>query len=328
MPHEHRELLPAQPGDAAPFSVRLQPDVLGAQLGPAGLEEVGKLPVSVHDVEYASPAYSKPHPVEVGLQGARQGGRQRGRAIPAPVLPAAYNQARSSRVLIFRGSRMLPRTIKTEGTHEPTQRNDGRHRERRRTRHRGQPAHRGHPRVRRRDLCIARLHADVLREHHLHRDPQGHGLRFRDRPELGHGRTRLQGHARQQLRRPLVHDPRLRLRRALRLHRVLPRRHPRLRRRRPQGRRVEERRHHRLQDRQPDHPFGQAQSPRRLRQLDRCRERQVRVHAAHHGDRRQGQAARPRRDHRRLQHGDHVHEGQLGSEQGDGLRRVSRVPCG
>lgn len=59
-----------------------------------------------------------------------------------------------------------------------------------------------------------------------------------------------------QLRCPMEHETRLRLRRPLHLHRLRPGRHPRLPRRHTQDRPVEERHHHRHQDRQPHHPQG------------------------------------------------------------------------
>ena len=83
--------------------------------------------------------------------------------------------------------------------------------------------------------------------------------------------------AQRQLRRPLADHPRLRLRGTLRLHRRRPRRHPRLCRRHPQGRHVEERLHDPGQNRQPHHSERPSQHPRRLRRVDGLRQRQVRL---------------------------------------------------
>lgn len=68
---EHRQLLAPQPRHPAPLAVRLQPDVTGAQLAPACLEELGEVPVLVHGVEYAHRRRDVPHPAGVGIGGVR-----------------------------------------------------------------------------------------------------------------------------------------------------------------------------------------------------------------------------------------------------------------
>nr|WP_246144574.1 PA14 domain-containing protein [Actinacidiphila oryziradicis] len=89
---------------------------------------------------------------------------------------------------------------------------------------------------------------------------------------------------------------------------------------------MEERGRHRLQDGQPDHPQGHAQPPHRLRQLERRRRRQVRLHPAYrglrgprgptHADRAVDRPGRRRQAERPA----------LVGEQGDGRGRLPRLP--
>ncbi|MFD1272969.1 PA14 domain-containing protein [Streptomyces kaempferi] len=71
---------------------------------------------------------------------------------------------------------------------------------------------------------------------------------------------------------------------------------------------------------------AQAHDPRGLRRLDRLRLRRVHVRPAHRGRRRHRQAARPDRPHRHVRPGHHEDHPALGREQGDGPRRLPRVP--